>query len=77
MNGEISQLAGRDTLAAACAEIGEFTAAVRWQTEAIKLIRQRAPSLLLQKAASSGGGQRGLGFEDRLSFYKSKKPTRE
>jgi tetratricopeptide (TPR) repeat protein len=66
-----------DTLAAACAEIGDFTAAVKWQTEALKLIRRRVPSLLQQKAASSGGGQRGLGFEDRLSFYKSKKPTRE
>jgi tetratricopeptide (TPR) repeat protein len=66
-----------DTLAAACAEIGDFTAAVKWQTEALKLIRQHVPSLLQQKAASSGGGQRGLGFEDRLSFYKSKKPTRE
>jgi tetratricopeptide (TPR) repeat protein len=66
-----------DTLAAACAEVGDFTAAVQWQTEALKLIRQHAPSLLQQKASSSGGGQRGLGFEDRLSFYKSRKPTRE
>jgi tetratricopeptide (TPR) repeat protein len=66
-----------DTLAAAYAEAGDFSAAVKWQTQALKLIRQRAPSLLQQKAASSGGGQRGIGFEDRLSFYKSKKPTRE
>ncbi len=66
-----------DTLAAACAEVGDFTAAIKWQTEALKLIRQNAPSLLQQKASSSGGGRRGVGFEDRLSFYKSRKPTRE
>jgi len=31
----------------------------------------------LQKKANSTGGQRGVGFDDRLAFYKSKKPTRE
>ena len=66
-----------DTLAASCAEVGDFAAAVKWQTQALKLVRQQAPSLLQQRANSSGGGQRGLGFEDRLSFYKSRKPTRE
>ena len=64
-----------DTLAAASAEAGDFTAAVKWQSQAIKLVRQNVRSLLQQKAVSSGG-LRGVGFEDRLAFYKSKKPTR-
>ena len=66
-----------DTLAAANAEIGDYDAAIKWQTQAIKLVRQNVRSLLQQKATSSGGGQRGIGFEDRLVFYKSKRPTRE
>ena len=53
-----------------------IAAAIKWQTQAITLIRQNVPSLLQQKAASFGG-RRGVGFEDRLVFYKSKKPTRE
>jgi tetratricopeptide (TPR) repeat protein len=65
-----------DTLAAAYAEVGDFAAAIKWQLQAITLIRQNVPSLLHQKAASFGG-YRGIGFEDRLVFYKSKKPTRE
>jgi tetratricopeptide (TPR) repeat protein len=65
-----------DTLAAACAEVGDFSSAVKWETVAIKQVRQKVPSLLQQKAISFGGG-RGVGFDDRLSFYKSKKPTRE
>jgi tetratricopeptide (TPR) repeat protein len=65
-----------DTLAAACAEVGDYDAAIKWQTQAIKLVRQNVPSLLQQKAASFGG-RRGIGFEDRLVFYKSKRPTRE
>jgi tetratricopeptide (TPR) repeat protein len=65
-----------DTLAAAYAETGDFPAAVKWQTMAIKLTRQNVPSLLQQKGANYGG-RRGIGFEDRLGFYKSKKPTRE
>jgi tetratricopeptide (TPR) repeat protein len=67
-----------DTLAAACAELGDFAAAIKWQTQALKLVRQNAPSLLQKRALSPGsGGRQGVGFEDRLSFYKSKKPTRE
>jgi tetratricopeptide (TPR) repeat protein len=67
-----------DTLAAASAEIGDFESAVRWQGLAIKLIRQRFPSALQKKAISMGGGRgAGVGFEDRLAFYMSKKPIRE
>ncbi len=65
-----------DTLAAACAEVGDFASAIKWQTQAVKLVRQNVRSLLQQRAISSGG-RRGVGFEDRLAFYKSKKPTRE
>ena len=65
-----------DTLAAACAEVGDFPAAIKWQTQAVKLVRRNVYSFLQQKAVSSGG-RRGVGFEDRLAFYKSKKPTRE
>jgi tetratricopeptide (TPR) repeat protein len=65
-----------DTLAAACAEKGEYDVAIKWQNQAIKLVRQNVPSLLQQKAANFGG-RRGIGFEDRLVFYKSKRPTRE
>ncbi len=68
-----------DTLAAALAETGDFQSAVNWQSFAIKLVRQRYPSALQKKAISMGGGFRGggVGFEDRLAFYKSKKPIRE
>ncbi len=65
-----------DTLAAAYAETGDFPAAIKWQTEAIKLVRLNAPSLLQQRAQSFGG-RRGVGFEDRLAYYKSKKTVRE
>jgi tetratricopeptide (TPR) repeat protein len=64
-----------DTLAAAAAESGDFQAAVKWQTQAIRLIRQNVPSALLQ--AQDVAGRRGIGFDDRLAFYRSKKPTRE
>ncbi|MHB1555951.1 MAG: tetratricopeptide repeat protein [Isosphaeraceae bacterium] len=64
-----------DTLAAACAEIGDYDSAVKWQTKAIDLIRKDVPSTL--KRAMNFGGRRGVGFEDRLAFYKGKKPTRE
>jgi tetratricopeptide (TPR) repeat protein len=66
-----------DTLAAAYAEVRDYAAAIKWQTQAIKLVRQNVPSLLQNKAVSFGGGLRGVGFEDRLGFYKSKRPTRE
>ena len=65
-----------DTLAAAYAEVGDYEAAIKWQTQAMTLVRQNVPSLLQQKAVNFGG-RRGIGFEDRLVFYKSKKPTRE
>jgi tetratricopeptide (TPR) repeat protein len=65
-----------DTLAAAYAEVGDYDAAIKWQIQAMTLIRQNVPSLLQQKAVTFGG-RRGIGFEDRLVFYKSKKPTRE
>ena len=66
-----------DTLAAAYAEVGDYETAIKWQTQAIKLVRQNVGSLLQQKATSYGGGHRGIGFEDRLAFYKSKRPARE
>ena len=65
-----------DTLATAYAETGDFAAAIKWQNEAIKLINQHVPSVLLQRAQSFGG-QRGLGFIDRLAYYKSRKTIRE
>ena len=64
-----------DTLAAAYAEAGDFQAAVKWQTQAIRLVRENVPSALLQ--AQNIAGRRGVGFENRLSFYKSNRPTRE
>ena len=64
-----------DTLAAACAESGDFPAAVNWQTQAIRLVRRNVPSALLR--AQDVEGRRGVGFDDRLAFYKSKRPTRE
>jgi tetratricopeptide (TPR) repeat protein len=65
-----------DTLATAYAETGDFPAAIKWQNEAMKLIRQNVPSVL-QKRAQSFGGQRGLGFDDRLAYYQSRKTIRE
>jgi tetratricopeptide (TPR) repeat protein len=67
-----------DTLAAAFAETGDFPSAIKWQNLAINLVRQRFPSVLQKKASSAGGGRgAGVGFDDRLAFYKSKKPIRE
>ncbi len=56
-----------DTLAAAYAEAGDFPAAVRWQTEAIKLHPDHRIRVLDQ----------GLGFEGRLDGYKRGRPARE
>ncbi len=64
-----------DTLAAAYAEAGNFESAVNLQIQAIRLVRQNVPSLLLK--AQNDGVRRSVGFEDRLAFYKSRKPTRE
>jgi tetratricopeptide (TPR) repeat protein len=64
-----------DTLAAACAETEDFPDAVKWQTRAIERLRQKAPSIL--QRAMDFGGRKGVGFDDRLAFYKSRKPTRE
>jgi tetratricopeptide (TPR) repeat protein len=66
-----------DTLAAACAETGDFSAAVKWQTLAVRLVRQNVPSLLKSKAEHYLGAKRGVDFEDRLTFYKTKRPLRE
>jgi tetratricopeptide (TPR) repeat protein len=67
-----------DTLAAASAETGDFPSAIKWQNLAIQLVRQHFPSALQKKAISVGGGRgAGVGFDDRLAFYKSKKPVRE
>jgi tetratricopeptide (TPR) repeat protein len=51
-----------DTLAAACAEAGDFDAAVRWQTKAGALVHD--------------AGSRS-GFEARLALYRAKKPYHE
>jgi tetratricopeptide (TPR) repeat protein len=64
-----------DTLAAAYAETGDFPSAVRWQSRAIQLLRQNVPSVL--KRAMDFGGRRGVSFDDRLAFYKRKRPCRE
>jgi tetratricopeptide (TPR) repeat protein len=64
-----------DTLAAACAESEDFASAIKWQNRAIERLRQNASSVLLR--AMDYGGRKGVGFEDRLAFYKSRKPTRE
>jgi len=64
-----------DTLAAACAENDDFPNAIKWQTRAIQRLRQKAPSIL--QRAMDFGGRKGIGFDDRLAFYKSRKPTRE
>jgi tetratricopeptide (TPR) repeat protein len=63
-----------DTLAAACAETGDFPSAIKWQTQAIALVRQHAPTTL---RGPMDLRFRSISFEDRLAFYKSKKPTRE
>jgi tetratricopeptide (TPR) repeat protein len=64
-----------DTFAAACAEVGDFEAALKWQLEAIKRLADGAPSLM--QRTMDYGGRKGVQFDDRLAFYKSKKPTRE
>lgn len=50
-----------DTLAAACAEAGQFSEAVKWQQEAIRL----------------DGGQSGVDYQSRLALYQSNQPYRE
>ncbi len=64
-----------DTLAAAYAESGDYQSAVAWQTEAIELFRKEANTPL--QRAMNFGGRRGVGFDDRLAFYKRKRPARE
>jgi tetratricopeptide (TPR) repeat protein len=64
-----------DTLAAAYAEIGDYPLAVQWQNKAIELLRNNVPSVLQRTLYV--GGRRGVGFEDRLAFYKRKRPCRE
>jgi tetratricopeptide (TPR) repeat protein len=71
-----------DTLAAAYAEVGDFNAAIKWENEAIRLVSEEGASragrrAILQQKATNSNGRAGVGYEDRLSFYKSKKPTRE
>lgn len=64
-----------DTLAAAYAEAGDYKSAVAWQTKAIALFRKEATSAL--KRSMDFGGRRGIGFDDRLAFYKRRRPARE
>ncbi len=63
-----------DTLAAAYAEAGDYATAVRWQTKAVEIMRKKVTSTL--KRSMDFGGRRGVGFEDRLAFYKRKRPAR-
>ncbi len=64
-----------DTLAAAYAEIGDYPLAVQWQKKAIELVRNNVPSTF--QRTMNFGGRRGVGFEDRLAFYKRNRPCRE
>jgi tetratricopeptide (TPR) repeat protein len=57
-----SQPALLDTLAAACAEAGDFAAAVRWQTGAIELL---------------GDESARERYRSRLELYRARKPYRE
>jgi WD40 repeat protein/tetratricopeptide (TPR) repeat protein len=54
-----------DTLAAAYAEAGDFTSAVKWQKKAIELITEKNPA------------EWRLEFQERLKLYESGKPYRE
>jgi tetratricopeptide (TPR) repeat protein len=64
-----------DTLAAAYAELRDFSSAIEWETKAIGLLRKNVPSVL--QRVMNFGGRRGVGFEDRLVFYKRNLPCRE
>lgn len=64
-----------DTLAAAYAESGDYRSAVEWQTRAIELFRKESTTPL--QRALNLGGRRGVGFDDRLAFYKRRRPARE
>jgi tetratricopeptide (TPR) repeat protein len=64
-----------DTLAASYAESGDYESAVDWQLKAIELFRKEAITPL--QRAMNFGGRRGVGFDDRLAFYKRRRPTRE
>jgi tetratricopeptide (TPR) repeat protein len=64
-----------DTLAAAYAEAGDYDAAVEWQKQALALARKEVTSPM--QRVMNAGGMRGVGFEDRLAFYKRKRPARE
>src|SRR5262249_39566308 len=64
-----------DTLAAAYAETGDYPSAVTWQKKALDRARKQVTSPM--QRAMNAGGRRGVGFEDRLAFYKRKRPARE
>jgi tetratricopeptide (TPR) repeat protein len=51
-----------DTLAAACAEMGDFDAAVKWQLKAIELLADEKEK---------------EGYRSRLKLYQEKKPYRD
>jgi tetratricopeptide (TPR) repeat protein len=52
-----------DTMAAACAEFGDFATAVKWETKALEALPKEDPA---QKA-----------FRSRLALYQDKKPYRD
>ena len=51
-----------NTLAAACAEAGDFDAAVQWQSKAIELLSDE---------------KRKADYRTRLTLYREKKPYRD
>lgn len=71
-----------DTLAAACAEVGDFDAAVKWQTKAIEMYTQHFPAEIRQTDRLGG---RGVIFtpttlvekRSRLTLYRQRKPFHE
>lgn len=69
-----------DTLAAAYAEAGDYQSAVKWQTKAIDLTGIKSGATARKAMRSVGRGvdiTARVGFEDRLAFYKRKRPCRE
>src|SRR5262249_50887212 len=68
-----------DTLAAACAEAGQFDKAVEWQKKAIATLAAAYGQAERQKAivALEERETRKKEFEDRLKLYQERKPYRD